>query len=144
MLLQRVVVGDFVYFSELHVVFIFRFEPEDGDRCISKISATMPTITCCNNPRTELTSIINYHDILISVIPSVVLKYITQLYFLLMFVVLFDFPTYFSGLTNSWHQYLAWEADRIVHKRNHKNSPLPNIWTSYIYLKSSFHYFTTT
>jgi hypothetical protein len=57
------VVGDVANISNVHAASTFRVET-----CTSEMSATLPTTTWCNNPRTELSSIINHSESLKSVV----------------------------------------------------------------------------
>lgn len=100
--------GDVTSVSQVHVVFVFRVElcrlvrlyiyvshkltmlhtstQKMDTACTSETSETSPTTTRCNNPSTELTSIINHRDSLKSVsslanyiqlpcmVPSLILK----------------------------------------------------------------------
>jgi hypothetical protein len=65
-LLHSVVVGDVADVSEVHDASISR-----GAACTSETSATLPTTIQCNNPRTDLTSIIKHRESLKSAISNV-------------------------------------------------------------------------
>jgi hypothetical protein len=58
-------VGNDTDISEVHAAPVFRV---DRAACTSGMLATFPTATRCNNPRTELTSVINHCESLKSVI----------------------------------------------------------------------------
>jgi hypothetical protein len=58
------IIGDVAGVSEAHIFSLFRVDPEDGAAFTSATSATWPTTGWCNNPRTELTSVVHHRECL--------------------------------------------------------------------------------